>query len=226
MKKLIRLLDSSVGQKLIAGATGIALVGFLVVHMAGNLQIFAGANSLNAYAALLKSQAIVLWSARLGLLVLIGLHIAMTVRQVIRNRGQKSKKYATTNYRRTTVASRSMMLTGSVLLGFIVFHLLHFTGGVILPEAYQQTDSEGRHNVFAMVVDGFRHPIVLAVYLAGMAALATHLHHAISSVWQTLGLARDGCDSRVRKLSPILAAVIIAGFLLVPLSIVTGFVGK
>ena len=226
MNRLIQLLDSSVGQKVIAGGSGIALVGFLVIHMAGNLQIFAGAESLNAYAALLKSQAVVLWTARLGLLTLIGLHVAMTARQVLRNRGQRQSNYAAKNYRRTTVASRSMMITGSILLAFIVFHLLHFTGGLILTEAYTQIDSKGRHNVFAMVVDGFRHPAILVVYLVGMTALAMHLHHAISSVWQTLGLARGGHHSRVRKLSPILAAVIIAGFLAVPLSIATGFIGR
>jgi succinate dehydrogenase / fumarate reductase cytochrome b subunit len=226
MSKLTRILDSSVGQKVIAGATGLALVGFLAVHMAGNLQIFAGAEALNEYAELLKSKAFVLWGARGGLLTLIILHIAMTVRQRLRNRPLRSQRYAQTNYQRTTAASRSMMLTGSLLLAFLVFHLLHFTVGAILPSAYQQVDGEGRHDVYAMVVAGFNNPLIVVIYIVGMLALATHLQHAISSAWQTLGLARDGNDSKLRKLSPALAAIIIAGFLAVPLSISFGLVGS
>ena len=225
MHTLKNLIDSSVGQKVIAGATGLALVGFLVVHMAGNLQIFAGADALNGYAALLKSQAIVLWSARLGLLGLIVLHVTMTIRQVVRNRGDNRKKYASTSYRRTTAASRSMMITGTLLLLFIVFHLLHFTAGKILPSAFEHIDAEGRHDVFTMVVKGFRNPVILLVYVVGMIALSTHLHHAISSVFQTLGLVKDGYDSRIRKLSPFVAAVIIFGFLAVPISVASGLIG-
>jgi len=226
MSKLTQILDSSVGQKIIAGATGLALVGFLAVHMAGNLQIFAGADALNEYAELLKSKALVLWGARLGLLTLIVLHIAMTVRQYVRNRGLRSQRYARETYQRTTAASRSMMVTGSLLLAFVVFHLLHFTVGVILPGAYQQLDSEGRHDVYAMVVAAFGNPVIVIIYVVGMLALATHLKHAISSAWQTLGLVRDGNESKLRKLSPILAAIIIAGFLAVPLSVSLGLVGS
>ncbi len=224
-KNLLHILDSSVGQKVIAGSTGLALVGFLIVHMAGNLQIFAGANALNQYAVLLKSSAIVLWTARLGLLGLITLHIAMTVRQSIRNRHQRHQRYAQQHFQRTTRASRSMMVTGILMLGFVIFHLLHFTGGVILPDAHQQVDAKGRHHVYAMVVDGFRNRWIVLVYVVGMLGLSTHLKHAISSALQTLGLAKEGHDSPLRKASPLLAAVIISGFLAVPLAVFTGAIG-
>lgn len=222
--KLIKLLDSTVGQKVVAGATGLALVGFLLVHMGGNLQIFAGSDALNQYAVLLKSSAAVLWTARLGLLSLIVLHIAMTVRQSVRNRSQRDRRYAKTTYRRTTRASRSMMMTGLLVLAFVIFHLLHFTGGLILPDAYKQTDAEGRHDVYAMVVAGFSNPFIVMVYVVGMLGLSVHLKHAISSALQTLGLAKERHQSSLRKASPVLAAVIIAGFLAVPLSVVTGLV--
>lgn len=224
--KMLKILDSSVGQKIVAGATGLALVGFLIVHMAGNLQIFSGADALNQYAVLLKSSALVLWSARLGLLGLIALHIAMTVRQSLRNRSQRNQRYAKQDFRRTTRASRSMMLTGIFVLAFVIFHLLHFTGGIILPEAFRQVDAQGRHDVYAMVVDSFRNPLIVAIYVAGMLGLSVHLKHAISSSLQTVGLAKDGHDSSVRKASPWLAAIIIAGFLAVPIAVVTGVVGN
>ncbi|MEQ9411815.1 MAG: succinate dehydrogenase cytochrome b subunit [Fuerstiella sp.] len=223
--KLLRLLDSSVGQKVIAGATGIGLVGFLVIHMAGNLQVFAGADALNDYAELLKSSTAILWTARPGLLGLIVLHIAMTTRQVYRNRNEKRQKYAKQAFRRTTRASRSMMLTGTLLLAFLIFHLLHFTVGAILPEAASRTDASGRPDVFAMVVAGFRNPLIVAVYVAGMLSLSGHLKHAISSALQTLGMVKEGRNSPLRKASPWLAAGIIIGFLVVPISVATGIVG-
>ncbi len=221
---LVKLLDSTVGQKVIAGATGLALVGFLLVHMRGNLQIFAGSDALNQYAVLLKSSAVILWTARLGLLGLIVLHIVMTVRQSVRNRRQRDRRYAKTNFQRTTRASRSMMVTGLLVLAFVIFHLLHFTGGLILPAAYNQTDAEGRHDVYAMVVAGFSNPLIVLMYVAGMAGVSIHLKHAISSALQTLGLAKEGHQSSLRKASPVLAAVIIAGFLAVPLSVATGLI--
>ena len=222
--KLIKLLDSTVGQKVIAAATGLSLAGFLLVHMGGNLQIFAGADALNQYAVLLKSSAAILWTARLGLLSLIVLHIVMTVRQSIRNRSQRDRRYAKTNFQRTTRASRSMMLTGLLVLAFVIFHLLHFTGGLILPDAYRQTDAEGRHDVYAMVVVSFSNPLIVLIYLVGILGMSVHLKHAISSALQTLGLAKGGHQSALRKVSPVIAAVIIVGFLAVPLSVTTGLV--
>ena len=227
MKRVIRILDSTVGQKIVAGATGLALVGFLFVHMAGNLQIFAGADALNGYAELLKSEKLILWGARLALLGLIAAHIAMTVRQRIRNHGSLSgSRYAKTAYQKTTWSSRSMMLTGTLLVVFVIFHLLHFTVGAILPDAYLQSDADGRHDVYAMVVASFRNPLIVVIYVVGMLALATHLKHAISSAWQTLGIVREGSESTLRKWSPILAAIIIVGFLSVPISIALGFIGS
>ena len=225
MRTFGRILDSTVGQKVIAGVTGLALLGFLFVHMAGNLQIFAGAEKLNAYAEFLKSEKLILWLARLGLLGLITMHIAMTIRQRVRNRKLRARRYVQTSFQRTTPSSRWMMVSGTLLLAFVVFHLLHFTVGAVLPNAYSQTDHQGRHDVHAMVVAGFRNPLIVLIYVAGMLALATHLQHAISSAWQTLGLVREGSNSQLRKLSPVLAAIIIVGFLSVPLSVALGFVG-
>src|SRR6056297_3472586 len=100
MHRLVRLIDSSVGQKIIAGATGLALTLFLVIHMAGNLQVFAGADALNGYAETLKSQALILWGARVSLLGLIALHIAMTLRQKFRNRTLRTREYRQRTYQK------------------------------------------------------------------------------------------------------------------------------
>lgn len=116
------------------------------------------------------------------------------------------------------------MWTGILVLAFVIFHLLHFTGGLILPSPYHQDDAEGRHDVYSMVVDGFSNPLIVLVCVVGMLGMSVHLKHAISSALQTLGLAKEGHESSVRKASPAVAAVIIAGFLAVPFSVATGIV--
>lgn len=225
MNRLGGLIESSVGQKIIAGATGLALTLFLLVHMAGNLQVFAGATALNKYAEMLKSQALILWGARASLLGLFALHIAMTLRQKFRNRKLRKQEYQQRTYQKTTHASRYMSLTGSLILLFLIFHLLHFTGGVILPGAYEQTDAEGRHDVYAMVVGGFRNPWIVAIYVLGMVSLLGHLKHAVSSALQTLGILQQGYESKLRPIANWTAWIIVAGFLLVPVSIYCGFIG-
>jgi len=225
VNRIVKLIDSSVGQKFVAGASGLALTLFLIVHMAGNLQIFAGSDALNQYAKMLKSQTLVLWGARLGLLGLIVLHIGMTVRQVIRNRSQRHRDYTKRKYQKTTRASRYMMLSGTLILIFLVFHLLHFTGGLILPSAYEQLDSQGRHDVYAMVVDGFHDPMIVMFYTVGMISLVGHLKHAISSSLQTLGILKNGYDSKLRMVANWSAWVIVVGFLVVPLTIYMGLIG-
>lgn len=217
----ITLLDSTVGQKVITAATGLGLVGFAVIHMLGNLQIFAGPTALNEYAAWLKSMGGLLWIARGGLLAIFVLHIAMTIRLRLRNNAARTSEYAKTHYQRTTTSSRWMIVSGTVILGFVVFHLLHFTFGVIQPANYNSIDEMGRHDVRAMVVGGFQNLWIIAFYAVAMLFLASHLSHALFSVTQTVGLNRRG---RRSWMSDAAAWLLVIGFLAVPFSIAFGIV--
>lgn len=223
MSVLFRILDSSVSQKAVAAATGIGLIVFVVVHMLGNLQVFLGQEALNSYAVTLKSSALVLWTARLGLLGLIAVHVAMTVRLRFRNRAARQGRYAVVKPQASTRSSRNMIISGSVILAFIVFHLSHFTFGWIQPELYRLTDPQGRHDVHSMVVRGFENWGIAVVYLIGMTFLCSHLSHAFFSAWQSLGANVGGKDTSLKRVASLVAVVTVLGFASIPIAVLLGW---
>jgi succinate dehydrogenase / fumarate reductase, cytochrome b subunit len=114
--------QSSSGNRVVISLTGLGLVGFVVFHMLGNLQVFEGPDALNTYAAMLRDMPMFLWTARIGLLGVAIFHIALAIQLVLRNRRARPVGYALREYRHASVASRTMALTGSVLLVFVVLH--------------------------------------------------------------------------------------------------------
>lgn len=225
MKRLLLLLDSTVGQKLITAATGLGLLGFVVAHLLGNLLMFGGADAINSYAAKLKSLGPLLWVARIGLLGLIGLHIAMTVRLALRNRQAAKTQNLRVVRRASSASSRSMMISGSVILAFVVFHLLHFTLGVIQPATASLEDSAGRHDVYTMVIHGFNNWGISAFYVVAMLLLMSHLSHATFSVFQTLGVVAMGKDTQMKAAAKVVAIGLAIGFIAIPVAVVVGFIG-
>jgi succinate dehydrogenase / fumarate reductase cytochrome b subunit len=223
--RLVAFLDSTVGQKAIAALTGLGLVGFVVVHMLGNLQMFLGAEAINNYADKLKSLGMLLWGARIGLLALVGLHIAVAVRLTLRNRAARAGRYAVARHQVSTTSSRYMIFSGSLILVFVIFHLLHFTVGVIQPESYQLTDAQGRHDVYRMVVHGFQNWGIASFYIVSMAVLGSHLSHATFSLFQSLGAPVGGKDTRLKKLARYVAVGVILGFVSIPLAVIFGWLG-
>lgn len=224
MNWVLRWLRSSLGSKVVMAITGILLFGFLVGHMAGNLLVFRGQEAMNAYAYFLKSSPILLWSARLGLLVVFGLHVATAFRLTRQNRAARPERYAYEQTVQASFASRTMIMSGLVVLAFAVYHLLHFTVGVVQPAAYSLADRQGRHDVFTMVVLGFRHPLIATSYVVAVALLGLHLSHGLQSLFQSLGLRHPRYTPFITLGAPILSALLTVGFLAVPLSILLGFV--
>ena len=111
--------------------TGLGLVGFVIIHMLGNLLIFAGPDALNGYAEALKHNPGLLWTARSGLFLLFVVHIALALRLSMQNKAARPNRYVYEETIEATWASRHMLLTGLVLLAFVLYHLLHFTLGVV-----------------------------------------------------------------------------------------------
>ena len=132
MHLLLRPVRSSLGKKYVMAVTGVLLIGFVLGHMAGNLLIYFGPDALNSYAAALKAKPALLWAARIGLLVLFLLHLYLAFRLTLENYSARPQGYVVERTLRASFASRHMMLTGLVLLGFIVYHLAHFTFGVVV----------------------------------------------------------------------------------------------
>jgi succinate dehydrogenase / fumarate reductase cytochrome b subunit len=211
MNGLSKALASTVGTKFAVAATGALLSLFVLVHMAGNLQIFLGPDTFNTYAATLKGMPGPLWVARLGLLAALALHIVGNFKLEKRNRAARPVAYAGLEPLQSSLYSRTMLLSGGVLLAFILYHLAHFSLGMVHPDFYRLTDSQGRHDVYSMVVLGFREPLVALPYLIAMALLFMHLAHGVASVFQTFGLRgpawRDGID----LLGRLFAIAVVAG---------------
>src|SRR4051794_22955462 len=162
---------SSLGRKFLMALTGLGLTGFVIAHLLGNLQVFLGREALNSYAAGLKHLGGLLWIARGGLLAIFVLHVAYGVNLWLANRAARPVLYHFKQYREATLASRTMIWTGLVILVFVLFHLAHYTFFLVSPDFSELHDAQGRHDVYAMTILGFRNPFISLLYVVAMALL-------------------------------------------------------
>lgn len=216
---------SSVGMKATTAVTGFLLTGFVIVHLIGNLKVFGGPNAVNSYAKFLKDLGPLLWVFRGALLAVFLLHVVLALTLARRARKARPVRYQHPATIQATRASLTMQWTGLTILAFAVFHLAHFTFGWVqtvpaksvitnkLKESnyLDLVDSQGRHDVYTMVVKGFENPYVCAIYLIAMALLFIHLKHGIGSAFQSLGLNTPRLQPFIRGLSLTLAALITLG---------------
>lgn len=216
--------QSSLGSRVVVSLTGLGLVGFVVFHMLGNLQVFEGPDALNSYAAMLRDMPMFLWTARIGLLGVAIFHIALAIQLALRNRRARPVGYALREYRHASVASRTMALTGSVLLVFIVFHLLHLTAGLADPSSNNRLDAGGHADVYGKVVHAFQNPLYVVIYLIGQLALGVHLSHAVSGSLQTLGIEHAAFNRLFKAAGPAVALLVVFGNLAIIFAIFLGIV--
>ncbi len=224
MIRLFGHILTSLGSKVLIALSGLGLAGFVVFHMLGNLQVFEGREALNAYAAFLRDMPMALWSARLALLAIVGLHIGLSIRLAIHNRRARPTGYAVHHYRRASLASRTMMLTGSLLVLFIVFHLMHLTAGWLDPVLHNRVDLRGQRDVFGNVVHAFQNPLLVVIYLVGQVVLGLHLSHALSSSLQSLGVEHPMLDRLFKGAGPLVALLVAVGNVAIILAIAFGLV--
>lgn len=216
--------SSSIGKKYVVAITGLFLVLFNLMHMAGNLQMFKGQDAINGYAAFLKGLGPILWGARIGLLVFFGLHIVFAIQLALRNKAARPVDYSHQNTVQATVSSRIMALSGSMVLLYVIGHLLHFTMGVILPEYYELHDAQGRHDVFSMVVHSFQVKPVAIAYIIALLLLWSHMSHGIASIFQTLGIRTKALAKHSDRLGRILSSIIILGYISIPVGVLSGII--
>jgi succinate dehydrogenase / fumarate reductase cytochrome b subunit len=222
MRWLLQTLGSSIGSKFVVAITGLLLSGFLVGHLAGNLLVFdPQRQAINRYAEWLHGQGALLWVARLGLLAAFALHVGIAIRLQRQNRAARPTPYAVSATRQASFASRSMLLTGIVVFVYLLLHLLHFTFGAIQPAGRAAFEAGDVH---AMVVAGFRNPAFSLLYLVGLAALAIHLSHGLSSLFQTLGLNHPRYQPVIDKIGPVVGIGIAVLYATIPLAVMTGIV--
>lgn len=222
-----RLFKSSIGRKLIMALTGIALFGFLIGHVSGNLLIFKGQEAINDYAEWLVNLGPLLWVARAGLLAIFALHIYMGIQLSAENRAARPEPYAHEATVQASLPSRWMLTTGLLVLAYVVYHLAHFTFGVVLPDgAALVEEPSGRHDVYGMIVYGFQNPIVSISYLVFLAILGVHLWHGVASFFQTVGLSHARYARAAHALGRVATLAIILAYVLIPVSVMLGFVGR
>jgi succinate dehydrogenase / fumarate reductase cytochrome b subunit len=204
--------------------SGAVLVGFVLSHLAGNLQIFLGQEAINRYGHFLKSNPELLWPARLFLLLMLAVHVVTSVQLTAEAKAARPVAYAEKDYIKAGLASRTMIWSGFMIFGFLVYHLLHFTFLKVHPQYGHLTDALGRHDVYSMMVLSFQQPLIVVAYLVPMFFLCAHLSHGISSMFQSLGLNTLAMRPGLSCWSAWMAWLVFAGYASIALACFFGFV--
>lgn len=218
------VLTSSIGSKVVMALSGAGLVLFVIVHMAGNLQMFVGQEAMNNYGVALRKFGPLLWVIRFGLLGIFLAHAVYAIRLKLQNRAARPVPYVAKNTVQATLASRTMVISGLIVLAFVVYHLLHFTLGVTDPRNFQLADAQGRHDIYNMVVRGFQNVFVSGFYILAMVLLFSHLSHGASSFFQSLGWNHPRFSTVIKKIGPAVAWLVCLGFISVPLGVLLGII--
>ena len=225
--RLLVLWQSAIGKKVVMAVTGAILVLFVIAHMVGNLKIFSGQEEINAYSRFLREvgwpefgYGQLLWIVRSVLFVSVILHITAAVQLTRINWQARPVGYDDRKNVETSWGALTMRWGGVLLAVFIVFHLFHFTGGMVGFEPGQFEHL----SVYQNVVAGFQNIPIAIFYIIAMGALCLHLDHGIWSMLQTLGWVTKGNTNSLRITSRVVALVIFAGFISVPISVLAGWV--
>ncbi len=218
------LFRSSLGRKYVMGVTGLLLFLFVVIHILGNLQIFLGPVSINEYAVSLKSRPWLLWPMRIGLLVIALLHITTAIQLALENREARPVKYATGTPIASTYAARTIVISGLIILAFVLFHLGHFTLGFVDRDLLTLEDAMGRHDVYRMMVTGFSNPFVSGFYIVSMLLLSLHLSHGLTSAFQSIGLRSQRTLRGLQLVAAFAVTLIFLASCMIPIAVLSGLI--
>lgn len=216
--RAVRFYETTVFKKAIMATTGLVLFGFVIGHMAGNLQVYEGKEKLDAYGHFLHSLPGLLWTARIVLLTAVTLHIVTTVQLALLKKTARPVAYVKKDNSHSSYASRTMYWSGPIVLSFIIYHLLHFTFGVIQPNLHV----DGA--VYDNLVYGFKNPLISGFYIFSMVLLCTHIYHGAWSMFQTLGVNHPTYTPLLRKFAALMAIVIAVGNISIPVAVLAGVI--
>ncbi|MDE3196651.1 MAG: succinate dehydrogenase cytochrome b subunit [Acidobacteriota bacterium] len=207
--------EATIVKKAVMAITGVVLFLFVTGHLLGNLQVFLGPDRLNSYAAFLKGNLELLWGTRITLLVCVTAHIVSTIQLASLKKRARPVAYARKDNAHSSIASRSMYITGPMIAAFVLYHLLHLTLGAVHPQ-FSETD------VYSNVVYGFEQWPVALTYIIAMALLCLHLNHGIFSMFQSLGILPAQYMPRIRTLARVISVLYFAGYCSIPVAALTG----
>jgi succinate dehydrogenase / fumarate reductase cytochrome b subunit len=215
-------LCSTVGLKVVMAVTGLVLVLFVIGHMIGNLQVYAPFHegwALDKYGKLLRElgHGGAIWVVRAGLLAVTALHVGSAWMLTRRNFAARPVGYRAWQARTSTYASRTMRVTGPLLLAFVVYHVLHLTIGSVHPDFHEGA-------VHANVIAGFSQLPAAIAYIVAMLMLGLHLHHGTWSLLQSLGLSHPRYNPLRRGVATLVAGAVVLGNCSIPISVLAGWV--
>jgi succinate dehydrogenase / fumarate reductase cytochrome b subunit len=231
MSSLSNVLNSTIGRKYLMGLSGLGMVGFALIHLLGNLALLVpdGGRSFNEYTAFLHGFGKLLYVAEVGLLLLFGLHIWMAFSVTSQNLAARPRKYEVEGdaggKSRKSRFSQNMIVSGFILLAFLILHVLSFRFGPGWTVAEAKTESLQAMAVFephardlaGLVVTRFKDPLYSLFYVFSMAVLFGHLRHGFWSSFQSLGALSPKWEPQIQQTGVALAVLLSVGFLLLPL---------
>jgi succinate dehydrogenase / fumarate reductase, cytochrome b subunit len=217
MYGLTRFWQSTIGKKVVMAVTGIIGILFVISHMVGNLQMFYpdAPIAMRHYAELLRISMPVLYGVRAALLAAVVLHVISAYQLTMIARAARPQDYKVRKPQVTTLAARTMRWGGVLLVGFIVFHILHMTLGTVHP---QFTHLDPYNNVRI----GLANPLVGGFYVLAVGFLGLHLYHGSWAAVRTLGAARPSAQPLKRKIAAVIAVVVALGFMSIPIAAMAG----
>ncbi|MSZ60242.1 MAG: succinate dehydrogenase [Actinobacteria bacterium] len=234
---LLDLYSTAVGKKYVMGITGIAMMGFVLFHMIGNLKMYMGAADLDHYAHFLQTllyplapKGWVLWILRGGLISMLFLHLHAAWSLTRLNRHARPVKYQSKrDYQIANFASRTMRWSGIIVLAFLVWHLLDLTFGVVNSHVGEMIthsgDEESVKSVYASVVHSFDRTPVALFYVVANILLGIHLFHGTWSIFQSLGWNNPRFNTWRRGFATGFAAIVVLGNVSFPIAVMAGIVG-
>jgi succinate dehydrogenase / fumarate reductase cytochrome b subunit len=235
------LFSSSIGRKILMAVTGIILIGFVIGHLVGNLQVFQDPDHLNGYAQFLHQLGPLLWIARLVLIASVLIHIWAATVLTLENKKARGSEYGFKHTIRATLASRAMRWTGYIVLAFVLYHLAHFTWGAAQTATFKENLSHYTMkedyrvagfvvvkagtavlDVHSMVILGFQNTVVALFYIVAVGLLSFHLLHGTESLFQSLGLRSEKWGGALRKIAVVFCLAYFLGNLAIPGAVLTG----
>lgn len=222
MSRVITVLSSQVGRKLLTGITGILLCLFVLGHLLGNLQLFIGAEVFNRYAHTLESLGYLLWAIEFGLMLVFILHAIIGTSIYLKKKKARAVGYTVYNSAGNpsyqSSSSKSMMVTGSIILIFTIIHVLTFKFGPGIKEGYVTVvNGVEMRDLYKLVVEKFQNPLYVGLYVAVMVLLGLHLRHGVWSSIQSLGALNRRYRPAVYTVGLVFAFFIAIGFLVLPI---------
>ena len=232
MSALFKALTSSVGKKFLMAITGLAWVFFLITHLLGNLALYrADGTPFNEYADNMASFGWILYVAEIGLVVLLVGHVITAVKLSLLNSRARPTRYLVESSKggpsKKNVSSTTMIFTGLLILGFLIWHVLQFKFGPSIPEGYiSQVKDKDVRDLHRLVVEVFQNPIWVGFYVVCMIVMGLHVRHGFYSAFQTIGVAGNKISKTTRTLGLVLSIVLAVGFLFIPIWIYLGVPGR